>query len=181
MADLKRLTDKILEDARITGEDILKVAKEKAQKIQESSDAKARSKYDQMVERGQADAENLKERLRSNAKLKARDNELRAKQKTISGVFDAVLEDLKNIDDDKYIEYIKNNASFSGDSKLVVMKEKLSSVKDAFSQVQVIEDRFCETGFIELEGGIEKNFTFSTQIEYVRDEVQGKIASVLFE
>ena len=181
MAELKKLTDKILEEAIGSRDDILRLAREKAKKIEDTSKSQAEAKYDQLVEKGKAEADTLKERLRSNAKLKARDNELKAKQETIAKVFESAIEDLKNIDDDKYLEYIKNNASFSDKSKLVVMKDKFARVKETFPQVQIIGDRFCETGFIELEDGIEKNFTFSTQMDYIKDEGQGKIARVLFE
>jgi len=181
MAELKKLTDKILEEAIGSRDEILKSAQEKAKKIEISSKSQAKAKYDQMVEKGRVEADTLKERLKSSANLRARDNELKAKQETIARVFSAAIEDLKNIDDNSYMEYIKKNASFSSNSQLVVMKDKLIGVKENFPQAQVAEDRFCETGFIELEDGIEKNFTFSTQMEYIKDEVQGKIARVLFE
>jgi|SRR3712207_309795 len=181
MAELKKLTDKILEEAIGSRDEILKSAQEKAEKIETSSKSQAKAKYDQMVEKGQIEADTLKERLRSSANLRARDNELKAKQETIARVFSAAIDDLKNIDDSSYMEYIKKNASFSSNSQLVVMKDKLIGVKENFPQAHIVEDRFCETGFIELEDGIEKNFTFSTQMEYIKDEVQGKIARVLFE
>ena len=98
MAELKKLTDKILEEAIGSRDDILRLAREKAKKIEDTSKSQAEAKYDQLVEKGKAEADTLKERLRSNAKLKARDNELKAKQETIAKVFESAIEDLKNID-----------------------------------------------------------------------------------
>src|SRR3712207_9521337 len=83
MAELKKLTDKILEEAIGSRDEILKSAQEKAEKIETSSKSQAKAKYDQMVEKGQIEADTLKERLRSSANLRARDNELKAKQETI--------------------------------------------------------------------------------------------------
>lgn len=180
MAELSNLTNRILEEAKSLADEIVKSAELKAENIMEKSNEQAKLRYDSIVEKGTLEAENLKERLKSNAKLKARDNELNAKQEVIKRVFEETLEDVKNIDDEKLISYIQNNASFSEDSILLVQKDRLDLVKEKFPQLKVSEERFVDSGFVEISGGIEKNFTFSTQIDYIKDEIQGEIAKVLF-
>lgn len=180
MAELSNLTNRILEEAKSLADEIVKSAELKAENIMEKSNEQAKLRYDSIVEKGTLEAENLKERLKSNAKLKARDNELNAKQEVIKRVFEETLEDVKNIDDEKLISYIQNNASFSEDSILLVQKDRLDLVKEKFPQLKVLEERFVDSGFVEISGGIEKNFTFSTQIDYIKDEIQGEIAKVLF-
>lgn len=180
MAELSNLTNRILEEAKSLADEIVKSAELKAENIMEKSNKQAKLRYDSIVEKGTLEAENLKERLKSNAKLKARDNELNAKQEVIKRVFEETLEDVKNIDDEKLISYIQNNASFSEDSILLVQKDRLDLVKEKFPQLKVSEERFVDSGFVEISGGIEKNFTFSTQIDYIKDEIQGEIAKVLF-
>ncbi len=180
MAELSNLTNRILEEAKSLADEIVKSAELKAENIMEKSNEQAKLRYDSIVEKGTLEAENLKERLKSNAKLKARDNELNAKQEVIKRVFEEALEDVKNIDDEKLISYIQNNASFSEDSILLVQKDRLDLVKEKFPQLKVSEERFVDSGFVEISGGIEKNFTFSTQIDYIKDEIQGEIAKVLF-
>ncbi len=180
MAELSNLTNRILEEAKSLADEIVKSAELKAENIMKKSNEQAKLRYDSIVEKGTLEAENLKERLKSNAKLKARDNELNAKQEVIKRVFEEALEDVKNIDDEKLISYIQNNASFSEDSILLVQKDRLDLVKEKFPQLKVSEERFVDSGFVEISGGIEKNFTFSTQIDYIKDEIQGEIAKVLF-
>lgn len=180
MAELSNLTNRILEEAKSLADETVKSAELKAENIMEKSNEQAKLRYDSIVEKGTLEAENLKERLKSNAKLKARDNELNAKQEVIKRVFEETLEDVKNIDDEKLISYIQNNASFSEDSILLVQKDRLDLVKEKFPQLKVSEERFVDSGFVEISGGIEKNFTFSTQIDYIKDEIQGEIAKVLF-
>ncbi|PSJ31104.1 ATP synthase subunit E [Peptostreptococcus russellii] len=180
MAELSNLTNRILEEAKSLADEIVKSAELKAENIMKKSNEQAKLRYDSIVEKGTLEAENLKERLKSNAKLKARDNELNAKQEVIKRVFEEALEDVKNIDDEKLISYIQNNASFSEDSILLVQKDRLDLIKEKFPQSKVSEERFVDSGFVEISGGIEKNFTFSTQIDYIKDEIQGEIAKVLF-
>ncbi|MEG0250687.1 MAG: V-type ATP synthase subunit E [Peptostreptococcus sp.] len=180
MAELSNLTNRILDEAKVSADEIVKSAELKVEKIMEKSKEQAKTSYDSIVEKGALEAENLKERLKSNAKLKARDNELNAKQEVIKRVFEEALEDVKNIDNEKLVSYIQKNASFSEGSLLVVQKDKLNLIKERFPQSRVSEERFVESGFVEISGGIEKNFTFGTQIDYIKDEIQGEIAKVLF-
>lgn len=181
MAELNKLTDKILEEAKVIADGILNEAKEKASKITESSKNQSEAKYNAIVEKGAREASSHKDRLVSNANLKARDNELKAKQEVIQKVYEAAIEDLINIDSDKFLDYLKKNASFSNESILVVPANKVELVKNNFPDVKISSDRNTESGFIEIVGGIEKNFTFTTQLEYIKDEVQSEIAKVLFK
>ncbi len=181
MAELNKLTDRILDEAKQSANEILSSAKQKADKIIGNAKLQSDNKYKSIVEKGELEAESLKERLRSNANLKARDNELKAKQEVILKVYESALEDMKNIDDVKYVEYVKMNASFSSESVLVVQKERLQLIKSNFPEQKLAEDRFVEAGFIEIIGGIEKNFTFSSQLDYIKDDLQGEIAKILFK
>lgn len=181
MAELNKLTDRILDEAREMAKEITKEAEEKVEKINQNSKKQAEQKYNAIVEKGVLEAENLKERLKSNANLRARDNELKVKQQTIQKVFEAALEDMKKIGDEELVSYIQKNAGFSEGSVLIVPNGKADLVKGRFPQANVSTERFTESGFIEITGGIEKNFTFDTQIEYIKDEVQGEIAKVLFK
>lgn len=181
MAELNKLTDRILAEAGEKAEQMISEAKAKIEKINQNANSQAQAKFDSLVEVGKRDAETLKERLKSNAHLKARDNELKAKQEVIKRVFDAALEDLKNISPEKYIEYVKTNALFAEDSVLVVTEVMHDAVVREFPEVKVLSDRYADTGFIEITGGVERNFTFSTQISYIREDIQGEIAGVLFK
>ncbi len=181
MAELSKLTDRILDEAKVQANQILEDARVKADKINQNSKKQAEQRYEDIVEKGRLEAENLRERLKSNAKLRARDNELKVKQEAIQKVFESALEDMKNIGDDELISYIEKNAAFSDESVLIVPQGKVNVVRDRLPQAKVSDERFASSGFIEISGGIEKNFTFDTQIDYIKDELQGEIAKVLFK
>lgn len=53
-------------------------------------------------------------------------------------------------------------------------------VKSRLLNVKISDERFVESGFIEVVGGIERNFTFDAQMSYIKDEVAGELARVLF-
>ncbi len=179
MADISKLTDRILSEAKESADLIIAQADEKVKKIEQNSRVQAEAKYKAIVEKGKLDAQNLKERLKSNANLKSRDNELRVKQEVILRVYESALDDLKNIDSESYLEYIKEKAGF-GDSELIVTKDRVDLVKEKFPEANISTERFVETGFIEICGGVEKNYTFDAQLDYIKDDLQGEIAKVLF-
>lgn len=181
MAELSKLTDRILAEADEKAKQIVSEANEKIDKINQNANSQAQSKFESLVEVGKREAESLKDRLRSNAHLKARDNELKAKQEVIQRVFEESLSELKNISPEKYLEYIKRNALLAEDSALVVTESMYPEVVKKFPDVDVLSDRYADTGFIEITGGVERNFTFSTQINYIREDIQGEIAGVLFK
>lgn len=180
MADISRLTEKIIDEAREQSDKILSEADEKVSKIENNARSQAEQSFAQIVKKAEQEAEIIKDRLRSSAVLRARDNELRAKQEVIKEVVRQGLEDLKNLDSKRYIEYIKNNFSFEKDSELVVTASMVKIVKEELSGVRVSSDRFVDSGFIEVSGGVEKNFTFETQLSYIKDEIQGELAKVIF-
>ncbi|WP_101773576.1 V-type ATP synthase subunit E [Peptostreptococcus faecalis] len=180
MTDINNLTDKIIEEAKFLADEIISDAKQKAEKIESDSNKNIQSKYDSIIEKGKEEAQYLKERLKSNALLKARDNELDKKQQVIDRLYSSTLEDLKNMDIDTYIEYIRKNATLSDKSTLIVEKDKLNIVREKFPGANISLERYADSGFIEIVDGIEINGTFSAQLDYIKDEVRGELAKVLF-
>ena len=180
MAELNKLVDRILGEAEAEATKIKKEASDKADKIIQNSTKQAETRYNEIIEKGKLEAQTLKERMRSNANLRARDNELLAKQELIKKVIESALLDMKNIDDETLLSYIEKNASFKENSYLVVPENKVDMVRSRFGHANVSNERFVESGFIEVVGGIEKNFTFDAQMDYIKDEVAGELAKVLF-
>lgn len=180
MAELNKLIERILDEASSEAANIKREAEEKADKIIQNSTKQAEIKYAEIVEKGRLEAENLKDRMRSNANLRARDNELLAKQELITRVMEEALEDMKNIDDDSFISYIEKNADLSEGAYLIVPQDRMDLVKSRLLNVKISDERFVESGFIEVVGGIERNFTFDAQMSYIKDEVAGELARVLF-
>lgn len=180
MADVNKLTEKIIDEAKNQSDKILSEADERVGKIEKNAKGQSEQNTALILERAEREAVAIKERLKSSAILRARDKELGAKQEVIDEIFRQSLEDLKNLDSDSYLEYIKGHFSFKKDSELVVTSSMVSIVKEKLSDVRVCSDRFVNSGFIEIDGGVEKNFTFETQLGYIKDDIQGELAKVIF-
>ena len=107
MSNLDNLSSKIVEDANIKAESILKEAKHNEALMIESKVKGAKDIEAQMVEKAKIEASTVKQRIISNAQLTVRNEKLVAMQKMIDKVFGVALEKLLTIDDSEYLELIK--------------------------------------------------------------------------
>lgn len=160
--------NKIIEEANVKAEGLLSKANEEIDK----ECVKLENKLSE-------DRKLIIDRMRSNVELKSRNNILAAKQEVLQRVFSEVVDELKNIGDEDYINYIKS-AGISDDSKLVVTKDKIDIVKREFPNLDIISDRFAESGFIEITDATENNYTFSSRVKLIKEELEGKLADILF-
>lgn len=112
--------------------------------------------------------------------MRARDNELKVKQEILKKVFDSTIEDMKNIEPEKYIDYIRQNAAFNEGSEFVIMENMKDIIGQNLPDIKVIDNRYVGSDFIEIVGGIERNFTFDIKLNYIKDDIQGELAKVLF-
>lgn len=180
MADINVLTDRIIQEAQAEAKLILDQARAQADQIVKDGQALSVKKSKEILKRGDKEAESIRERLRSGALLKSRDNQLKVKQELITKVFTETLESLKNLSEQDYINYIKKNVSESGKLKLVVTKDMVDQVKRDLPNYEVDQDRFVESGFLEVKEGIENNYTFETQLNFYKEELEGELAKILF-
>lgn len=181
MADINVLIDRIMDEANEQANAIKGEADKKAQAIIEEGQALSQKRYNSILERGKADAQNARERLLSSAELKCRNEQLKAKQEVISRVFDEALEGFKAMDKAEYLNYIKENVRDIDGSKIIVVREMLDAVKAELPELTIDEERFVDTGFIQTATGIENNYTFEAKLEYLRDELEGEVARILFD
>lgn len=180
MADVNILVNNIIAEAEAEAKSILDNATAVANDIVSEGKALSEHIYSDMVEDGKKEGKNIRERLRGGAMLKSRDDQLKTKQEMILRVFDETLEDFKKLGTDDYLGYIKKNISDKKGTTLIVTKDMVDEVKAAFTEHKVSTEEFVESGFIEDIGGIENNFTFETQLEFYKDELEGEVAKILF-
>ncbi len=182
MSSLDNLTSKILSDAKEKAEEIIKNAKIKEEEKYKAEIKKYNSKKMILEESALKERELAVERIKSSAKLKARNEKLEARQKIIDNVIEKLKEKLVNMSEVEYISYIEKNVDRStlGNKKLIVKQEYLNKVKEVFSGANISENEFVNSGFIVEENGIQDNYTFEIKLDFMRDELEVEISKLLF-
>lgn len=184
MSNLDNLTQKILDEAKLKADEMIKESKTKSDGIINSRVKEANDQKVKILERADSEAALMKERVISNAELRVRDEKLKAKQEVINKVFKEAKERLLNIDEEMYIKFLQSNIkdlSLKGNEILVVpenMKERVKSLK---LPVKVSEDETLGAGFIIKDEDSVLNFSFDSLVDYLREELETEIAQDLFK
>lgn len=198
MSNLDNLSSKIIEDANIKAEAMLKQATDNEASLIESKVKDAKELEVKMLEKAKIEAATVKQRIVSNAQLTVRNEKLTVMQKMIDKVFDTALEKLLLIDDAEYLALIKRyllsmailgneEIIIPGKYKNVVNEEYLSQINTELVTLGKIgeikissESRDIKSGFIVLKNGIEINNTFESLVSSLRDELEPTIVNELF-
>ncbi|MGH4139814.1 V-type ATP synthase subunit E [Clostridium sp.] len=198
MSNLDNLSAKIIEDASIKAETILKEASDNGKLMIENKINKAEVLKGKMLEESKIEAITVKQRIISNTQLSVRNEEIVAKQKMINKVFVEALEKLLVISDVEYLEIMKTyllsmpivgneEIILPGKYKNIVNEEYLSGINSALvasgklGEIKLCsEDRDIKSGFIVAKNGIEINNTFESLVNSLRDELESEIVNVLF-
>lgn len=179
MAGLENLVQKISRQALDEKNKIIEEAKNKAEELLSKANLEIDKECSKLESKLSDERRLTIDRMRSNTELKSRNNILEAKQDVLKRVFTEVIDELKNISDEDYINYIKAS-NISDDSELVVSKDKFEAVKNALPNLNISTDRFAESGFIEVTKDTENNYTFSSRVKLIKEELEGKLADILF-
>lgn len=198
MSNLDNLSAKIIEDASIKADTILKEASENGKLMIEDKIKKAEVLKVQMLEKSKIEAVTVKQRIISNAKLAVRNGNIVAKQKMIDKVFVEALEKLLVIGNEEYLQLLKNyvlSMPIAGNEEIIlpgkyidlVSEEYLSEMNIALialgklGEIKVSnENRDIKSGFIVIKNGIEINNTFESLVNSLRDELESEIVKELF-
>ncbi|MCM1990619.1 V-type ATP synthase subunit E [Oceanirhabdus seepicola] len=198
MANLEKLTNKIVEEAKIEADRILKEAEEEKSKLISSMEKKGNKEKELILEKAKREAELRRGRVVSNAKLKIRNDKLEAKQGILDKVFEKSVMELNLLDGKSKIEFIKktiNEIDLAGDEEIILsndiievfekehleeMNEKLKSSGKKGELKVCKEDRNLKGGFIISKNGIELNWSFQAIVENLREELESEILAILF-
>lgn len=184
MSNLDNLVQKILDDAKSQASIIIDDANKTKEEIINSKAREAEENKKKIIERAVSEATLLKERTISNAELKVRNEKLKAKQEVINRVFNMAKGRLKDLDQDRYISYLKSTLKkleLSGQEVIVVPEKMRNKVKTLGLFPKVSEEETVDSGFLIKDKGIILNYTFDSLIDYYRDELETEIAQSLFK
>lgn len=198
MANIEKLTNQILSEAKAQRDKILADAQSEKNKILEKRISEARNLEKELIEREKREAEARKERIISGAHLKVRNEKLTYKQEVIEKVFNNVIDELSTISDKEFKRFIKDRIiimNITGNKRLIlnehgkkiideVFIEDLNSyIKSDGRNIEISisnETRDFKGGFILEENGIEINNTFEALVNSCRDDLELQVAKVLF-
>lgn len=184
MSNLESLTNKILDDAKTEADRIIRESTKINEDIISSKVNEANEKKKRILEKAVAEAAMMKDRIISNAELKVRDEKLKAKQEILDRVFELSKEKLKDLNENQYFEFLKNNLkilNLKGTELLIVPDKMKSKVKVSGLYPKVSDDETVESGFIIKDKDVTMNFSFDSLVDYVREELESEIAQDLFK
>lgn len=195
MSNINNLTSKIIEDAEDKREGILSEAKKEKNKILSKKKEEAKKDEKIIIDKAEIEAISKKERIISSAKLEARNEKLKAKQEVISGIFEMSIENLCNISEKDFKEFVRlsilnsditgeQNIILNSNGKKIIDKSLLSEINNELgAKASVIlskETRNFKGGFILEKDGIEINNTFEALVNSLKDDLRQEVARELF-
>lgn len=184
MSNLENLTNKILDDAKKEADRIIEESTKINEDIISTKVNEGNERKKRIIEKAVAEAAMMKDRIISNAELKVRDEKLKAKQVVLDRVFNLSKERLKGLNEDKYLEFLKNNfktLNLKGTELLIVPEKMRSKVKATGLFPRVSDDETVESGFILKDKDVTMNFSFDSIVDYLREELESEIAQDLFK
>jgi len=191
---IDNITSRILSDAENNADSSLMNAENTKQEIINKARSEAEVIIKTEAERAAKDAVDLKNRRVSAAELQGRKMLLSAKQEAIKKSFNAAIDKLKVMPEEKYLSFLAQeivkipncegylilNAKDReniGERLVKTVNEKLGAEKVALSKNTVK----ASGGFVLKRGSVEINSTFETLLDSMKDELTGEIANALFK
>ncbi len=194
----EKIIRQIREDTQQQVDALVSEANKTADRIIADAEEKAAGRKEQLIEKAEKEAAEQKRRILGVAQLEARKELLTAKQELIEKAFRESLQNLANLEEDKYFELIKKmllvyaqgtneEVIFSTADRARVPSGFLDAVNKELAEegkkgkISLSEEeRELQGGFILKSEGLEINCSFSSLLNMQRDELETEVASLLF-
>ncbi|WP_195925093.1 V-type ATP synthase subunit E [Sarcina ventriculi] len=197
MSNLNNITSKIIKDAEEKRDEILNAAQVESDSIIAKETKKAKNLEVELIEKAKIEAKARENRVISNARLKVRNNELKAKQEMISKVFEKAVERLNSLSTLEYKEYILralDSLDLEGTEILIINKKDEDVINNKFlldlnnklislgkkGKISILTNGNFDRGFILDRNGIQINNTFESLVKSLRSELELEVTKVLF-
>ena len=197
MSNLNNITSKIIKDAEEKRDEILNAAQVESDSIIAKETKKAKNLEVELIEKAKIEAKARENRVISNARLKVRNNELKAKQDMISKVFEKAVERLNSLSTLEYKEYILralDSLDLEGTEILIINKKDEDVINNKFlldlnnkliglgkkGKISILTNGNFDRGFILDRNGMQINNTFESLVKSLRSELELEVTKVLF-
>ena len=199
MSNIDNLISKIIEDGEKAANSIVHAAEKEGEEVIKDKKNEAEKLRNKIIERAKQGGKSKGERVISNAELDIRNNKLTAKHQAIDKVLNRALEELGNMNEDRYLELIRdfvNNMELEGNLEVIVPEKfrnkRLEDFIEELNNTLILrmrnlyialskETREIKSGFIFIREGIEINNTFEAVVSSLRDELERQVAESLFK
>ncbi|MDI3481487.1 MAG: V/A-type H+/Na+-transporting ATPase subunit [Tepidanaerobacteraceae bacterium] len=199
MEGIEKIKERIIEEAQQKQRDMLDKARTEADKILKDATSQVEEIKRQYQQKAQRLAEEEKRKILSMAELEERKRLLAAKQQIIDDVFEKARQELENMPDDEYLNFMQAmilKTATSGDEEIIVNEkdknrvtpEFLSNINEQLKKKGKIgklrfssETRPIIGGFILKSREMEINSSFDAIIKSQREDLETEISKRLFE
>ena len=182
MNNLDLILESIKNKAEEEKNQILSKAKAEADSLVEEANKKAEKEAKVIIENAQKESNlTLSNEVLSSSR-KARDIKIGAKNELINQVIDKLVAKLRDLDKDSYKKFVLNRLKdFEAKGEAIILKE---GMKDAFDPAELkglrLSDEVTDDGFLIKDGNVTYDNSFSSIIDYEKDEIKKIISDALF-
>jgi V/A-type H+-transporting ATPase subunit E len=198
MAGVEKIIEKIVQDSGVRAEEIINGAKAQATDIIKRANISAANKVEELKKKAENEINDKNRIFNSMAELEVRNELLNTKQEVIAKVFKGALDQLSSMDFKQYMELLNNmivRAVETGEEEIVLsQKDKDRIPKSFIDEVNNILQQNGKIGALKLSNdtinisggfllkssGVEINNSFEALIRMHRDEIEPKVAELLF-
>lgn len=183
MSNLNNLIEEIMQEAKKEANEIMETVKVENLEFSENETKKIEKLCKEIQQKAEIETAVEKERIISNAKLKARDMVLSAKQEIVSEILNKVLEKLKNLEEADYFHFVENVLKQIGkteEAELILsngMKKKLGKKIAGYKISSQTVDSGCSIKI----GEIIYNNEFTTLLDFYREDLEKEILEKIFD
>lgn len=191
MQGKEAIIEKIISDATVRGEAVIDDAKFKATEIENATKAVCASMADNAEKERAAAVNDVLTRSKTVAELDAKKLLFDAKNQVVALTFETALNKVKNLPKEKYAKLVMGMLSMAEDGDVVTISKREKDVlteaviKEFAAKKKIkltLNKEFGEfDGGIILSGsGVDKNLTFETEFQLLKDELEETVAKKLF-
>lgn len=182
MNNLDLILESIKNKAEEEKNQILDKAKAEADELVKEANKKAEAEEKVILDNAKKESELTLSNEKLSSSRKARDIKIKAKNELINEVMGKVLKELKNLDRPAYKRFVLNRLNeFPHSNAEIILKE---GMEYAFNSSELkglnVSNETTDDGFIIRDGNVTYDNSFSSIIDYEKDEIKKIISDTLF-
>ena len=195
MSGIDRITDKIIEQARLQAKNRVNYALEAAEKAEANLTKRFNRTMESEKKHAASDGDEAAKRVIANVKLEGRKKKLSARQDAVNLVFDKAVEIMAGLPEKDYIEFLSDLAVSvlgKGENHLILNaedRERLGTkllkvvIGKAPKKTVVISDETVKSsgGLVVRNGDIQTNLTLESIIRLEREKLEADVVGIIFE
>ncbi len=185
------IVEKIISDANLKADSVLAAANAKADEIIAAAAEECKRYMYSFAAETDKMVFDVEARSKTVADLDARKLTLAAKTKVLDVVYERTLENLRNLDKERYAALVFAMLENAKDGDVVTISEREKDVvtKDSLAKFAkqkgiklTLADKFgdFDGGIILSENGVDKNFTFEVEVALLKEQTEAQVAKEIF-